>query len=95
MIVTGASSGIGFEISRYLAEGGNDVVMACRNAEKGKAAVERIQAELPNSIVTFMEVSWSVILANFTEFQIFGSWRLWLIIISRFSRIYKFVLTEF
>ena len=57
MIVTGANCGIGFEISRYLAEGGNDVVMACRNADKGKMAVERIQAEFPNSLVTFMEVT--------------------------------------
>ena len=60
MIVTGASSGIGFEVARYLAEGGNDVVLACRNPDKGKAAVDRIQTEHPNSLVTFMEVMDSI-----------------------------------
>ena len=66
MIVTGASSGIGFEVARYLAEGGNDVIIACRNSDKGKAAVERIRAELPNSLVTFMEVC--VIIFSLNEF---------------------------
>jgi len=56
MIVTGASSGIGFEVAKYLAEGGNDVVMACRDPEKGQDAVRCIKSILPNSLVTFMQV---------------------------------------
>lgn len=56
MIVTGANSGIGYEVARYLAEGGNDVVLACRDKDKGEEAMNRIRRELPNSLVTFMMV---------------------------------------
>ena len=56
MIVTGANSGIGFEVSKYLAEGGNDVVMACRDLDNGNAAVEKIKQDLPNSLVQCMQV---------------------------------------
>ena len=56
-IVTGANTGIGYQVARYLAEGGNDVVMACRSIEKGKEAMNRIKAEYPNSLVQVMEVS--------------------------------------
>ena len=56
MIVTGANSGIGFEVAKYLAEGGNDVVLACRDPEKGQDAVRRINGILPNALATFMQV---------------------------------------
>ena len=56
MIVTGANSGIGFEVAKYLAEGGNDVVLACRDRDKGEDAVRRITAVLPNALATFMQV---------------------------------------
>lgn len=46
-IVTGANTGIGLETARMLALKGADVVLACRNADKGAAAVARIQAEQP------------------------------------------------
>jgi NAD(P)-dependent dehydrogenase (short-subunit alcohol dehydrogenase family) len=45
--VTGANSGIGFETARMLALKGASVVLACRNVDKGQAAVERIMAEKP------------------------------------------------
>jgi len=67
-IVTGANTGIGYQVARYLAEGGNDVVMACRSIEKGKEAMNRIKAEYPNSLVQVMEVSsntvWCVMVAS-------------------------------
>jgi retinol dehydrogenase-12 len=44
-IVTGANSGIGKETALGLAQMGARVVMACRNAEKGKAALEEIRRE--------------------------------------------------
>ena len=56
IIVTGASSGIGFEVAKYLAEGGNDVVLACKNEDKGIAAVSKIKLLFPNSLVQFMQV---------------------------------------
>jgi NAD(P)-dependent dehydrogenase (short-subunit alcohol dehydrogenase family) len=46
-IVTGANSGIGFETARMLALKGANVVLACRSAERAKAAVEKILAEKP------------------------------------------------
>ena len=46
-IITGANTGIGFETARMLAKKGARVVLACRNAEKAKAAMDRIVAEVP------------------------------------------------
>lgn len=44
-IVTGANSGIGKETALGLAQMGARVVMVCRNAEKGKGALEEIRRE--------------------------------------------------
>ena len=57
IIVTGASSGLGYEVARYLCEGGNDVILACRNEEKTKAAIEKIKRQNPNALATFMQVN--------------------------------------
>jgi NAD(P)-dependent dehydrogenase (short-subunit alcohol dehydrogenase family) len=46
-IVTGANSGIGYQTARYLARSGAEVLLACRNAEKGEAARAKIAAEYP------------------------------------------------
>lgn len=43
-IVTGANSGIGLETSIQLAHKGAHVVMACRNADKGRTAVNDVLA---------------------------------------------------
>jgi NAD(P)-dependent dehydrogenase (short-subunit alcohol dehydrogenase family) len=52
-VVTGANSGIGFEAARMLAQKGADVVLGCRNREKGEAAVQRILADNPKGSVVF------------------------------------------
>ena len=48
-IVTGANSGIGLETVRALARMGANVVLVCRNAEKGRAALAAIQHDSPSS----------------------------------------------
>mmetsp|Transcript_8427 Transcript_8427/g.9202 ORF Transcript_8427/g.9202 Transcript_8427/m.9202 type:complete len:326 (-) Transcript_8427:150-1127(-) len=54
VIVTGGNSGLGFESSRALAEYGAHVVIACRNPQLGKEAVDKIKAKHPNADVSTM-----------------------------------------
>ncbi|MBW2629127.1 MAG: SDR family oxidoreductase [Deltaproteobacteria bacterium] len=49
MIVTGANSGIGYEAALAFAKRKADVVLACRNQDKAKAAADRIQHEAPTA----------------------------------------------
>jgi len=53
-IVTGANSGIGKETALGLAQVGARVVMVCRNAEKGRAALEEIRRESGSSKVDLL-----------------------------------------
>jgi NAD(P)-dependent dehydrogenase (short-subunit alcohol dehydrogenase family) len=46
-VVTGANSGLGLNTALELARKGAHVVVACRNQEKGAAALERVRAEAP------------------------------------------------
>ncbi|MDP2308415.1 MAG: oxidoreductase [Pseudomonadota bacterium] len=49
LVITGANSGLGWETTRMLAVRGARVVMACRNQEKAREAMGRIQALLPTA----------------------------------------------
>lgn len=49
--VTGANGGIGFCVALELARKGAQVVLACRDAERGEAAIERISAQVPGALV--------------------------------------------
>ena len=55
-IVTGASSGIGFETARVLAEKNATVIIAPRNLDKGNVAAEKIRSGHPNADLTVMEL---------------------------------------
>lgn len=52
-IVTGANAGIGYETARALVHKGSRVILACRNEERGREAVRRIEAEHPIGAVEF------------------------------------------
>lgn len=70
VIVTGANSGLGFETARRLCDGGNDVILACRNEGKGKDAVDKIIKANPNALATFMQVAEAIdsLLFRYTYF---------------------------
>ena len=48
-IVTGANSGLGYHTALELARHGASVVLACRSAERGRAARDRIHAAVPDA----------------------------------------------
>ncbi|KAK3588718.1 hypothetical protein CHS0354_026037 [Potamilus streckersoni] len=56
IIVTGANTGLGFLSAQILCREGHEVILACRNEEKGKAAVERIIRENQNAKATYMNL---------------------------------------
>ena len=63
VIVTGSSSGLGYETAKVLASKNATVVVAVRNAVKGNAAVEKIKVENPNADIQMMLLD----LANLEE----------------------------
>ena len=55
-LVTGANSGLGYEVSLGLALRGATVVMACRNLKKGEEAAAKIREENPSGEVRLMQL---------------------------------------
>jgi NAD(P)-dependent dehydrogenase (short-subunit alcohol dehydrogenase family) len=58
-LVTGGTSGMGFEDAKALTAAGAQVVIAARNAQRGQEAIERIKQEVPNAQVQFESVDLS------------------------------------
>ena len=52
-IVTGANSGIGYHTAAILARKGAEVVLACRDEQRGAAALTRLQREMPGTRLQF------------------------------------------
>jgi NAD(P)-dependent dehydrogenase (short-subunit alcohol dehydrogenase family) len=55
-IVTGSSSGIGYETARVLAAKNATVIFAVRNLEKGQSALEKIKTGLPDADMKIIEL---------------------------------------
>jgi NAD(P)-dependent dehydrogenase (short-subunit alcohol dehydrogenase family) len=58
-IVTGANSGIGYETARALALKNVMVILACRNTDKGQAAVRQIAQEYPQAMIESIQLDLS------------------------------------
>jgi len=58
-VVTGANSGIGYEAAAVLAGKGARVVVAVRNLDKGKDAIDKIARSHPGADVTLQELDLS------------------------------------
>lgn len=69
-VVTGANSGIGYAAARELARCGAVVVLACRSAARGRAAVIRLRNEVPAAEVEFAELD----LADLSSVRQFAKW---------------------
>lgn len=52
-IVTGANSGIGFELSKYLLYLNANVIMACRSEKRALEAIEKIRKEIKTGTVVY------------------------------------------
>ena len=59
IIVTGANSGIGYEMSLAFAQKGARVIMACRSLEKGKLAMQDILSPFPDADLFLLQLDLS------------------------------------
>jgi NAD(P)-dependent dehydrogenase (short-subunit alcohol dehydrogenase family) len=55
-LITGANSGIGYQAALQLARHGAHVLLGCRNASKGLAALDRLLREAPNASAELVEL---------------------------------------
>lgn len=61
VLITGANSGIGYQAAVELARHGAHVILACRNAEKGRDALTRLLAEVPGASAEVVQLDVSSI----------------------------------
>jgi NAD(P)-dependent dehydrogenase (short-subunit alcohol dehydrogenase family) len=75
VVVTGANSGLGLAAARALAGAGADVVLACRDSEKGEAAVAAIRADVPAASLALEELDLSSLASVRAFAERFGAGR--------------------
>jgi NAD(P)-dependent dehydrogenase (short-subunit alcohol dehydrogenase family) len=56
VVVTGSSSGIGYETTRVVANKGAETIIAVRNLDKGNGAAEKIRSQNPRAAVKVMKL---------------------------------------
>ena len=59
IIITGGTSGIGYESALALSGCGANITIAARNSEKGNIVIEKIRTQYPDSTVRFLELDTS------------------------------------
>lgn len=68
-LVTGANSGIGYQAALELARHGAHVLLGCRNAAKGQAALARLLREAPGASAEVVELD----MASLTSIRAFAA----------------------
>lgn len=68
VVITGANSGIGYETAKALAAKGAHVVMACRNADRAKTALDALKRDVPKAKVQLLTLD----LASFDSIKAFS-----------------------
>jgi NAD(P)-dependent dehydrogenase (short-subunit alcohol dehydrogenase family) len=69
-VVTGGNSGLGLETTRRLAQAGAQVVLACRDVEKGARALDDIGADVPGAAIEVAALD----LADLGSVRTFAEW---------------------
>ncbi|KAL1488063.1 hypothetical protein ABEB36_015431 [Hypothenemus hampei] len=90
VIITGGSTGIGFETAKNLASRGGRIILAIRNAEKGKRALEKIKQNYPDAevIVRLLDMGEISSIKNFV-LQLFKDYEKIDILINNAAVIYQ------
>ena len=63
VIVTGGNSGLGYETVRVSAMRGAEVVMASRNLERGREAIDKITKKNPDAKISLMQLDMADLLS--------------------------------
>ncbi|QZN95014.1 oxidoreductase [Symbiopectobacterium purcellii] len=72
IIVTGANTGIGFEVARVLTSRGARVLLACRDKAKANEAIARIKHDIPSADLAFLPLDLADLSSIQTAAQLAG-----------------------